>query len=159
MILKNYRWRFNPNFRILFCERRLALNHHLQFILAAARPMAAGNSFFNNDTRTVPPCPRLAHTRAIIPFPQQNTAAPCAYLPPHGGVLRCYKIILKRMSHFPGFHRLFYRGPERRPLSRGQAPGRAFRSRFPRCPRARGGRIWKEEVMPMIVQKKCSCKQ
>jgi hypothetical protein len=92
LILKNYRWRFNPNFRILFCERRLALNHHLQFILAAARPMAAGNSFFNNDTRTVPPCPRMVHTRAIIPFPQQNTAAPCAYFPPMAGFCAVTKL-------------------------------------------------------------------
>ena len=138
LILKNYRWRFNPNFRILFCERRLALNHHLQFILAAARPMAAGNSFFNNDTRTVPPCPRLVHTRAIIPFPQQNTAAPCAYFPPHGGVLRCYKIILKRMSHFPGFHRLFYRGPEHRAPFPGTGSRESFQKQVSPMPPGAG---------------------
>ena len=138
MILKNYRWRFNPNFRILFCERRLALNHHLQFILAAARPMAAGNSFFNNDTRTVPPMPAPGTHPRDNSFSATEYGSALRLFPAHGGVLRCYKIILKRMSHFPGFHRLFYRGPEHRAPFPGTGSRESFQKQVSPMPPGAG---------------------
>ena len=78
------------------------MNPHLQFSSAALCPAPAGSSFFKDYIRRVLPCPRLLHARAMIPFPQQNTAALCAYFPPHGGIC---KGALRQ--HFPASWRDF----------------------------------------------------
>ena len=64
------------------------MNPYLQFSSAALCPAPTGSSFFKDYTRPVPQCLRLLHARATIPFPQQNTAALCAYFPPHGGICK-----------------------------------------------------------------------
>ena len=131
------------------------MNPHLQFSSAALCPAPTGSSFFKDYTRPVPQCLRLLHARAMIPFPQQNTAALCAYFPPHGGICKGalwqhfpaswrdfeqLKRFLNKRKIFP-ICGVYIREAKAalRPFTGGRLPGELSKADFPHALRARGG--------------------